>query len=284
MSQVKVVTDSTSDIAPETVSELGIVVVPLNIHFGDETLLDGVEITNQEFYERLVASRQMPTTSQANPEAFRAAFEKAVEEGAEGVVCVSVSSKLSGTYNSAMLGAREIAGVDVRVVDSRSASMALGWAAIAAAEAARDGADIDEVERVARDTAARSRLCFFADTLEYLQRNGRIGRAQSLVGSVLQVKPLLVLDDGEVVAYQRTRTRAKAIQALINWCAQLREPERMSVVWNANEDELKRLMDGLAPVFPRDQIVVSTYGPVIGVHIGPGSLGVLAVEGSRGSG
>ena len=283
MPQVKVITDSTADLPGEIAERLGIGVVPLNVHFGEETFLDGVEITSDEFLRRLASSRQMPKTSQPPPESFRKSYEGAAADGAEGVVCVAISSKLSGTYNSASLAARDFEGAPVRVVDSLSASLGLGFAAIAAAEAARGGAPLDEVERVARDTAGRTGLLFFADTLEYLQRNGRIGRAAGLLGSILEIKPVLTLEEGEAAQYQRARTRRKAIQALVDWAAKLRSPERVGVMWSDTEDDLHRLMDGLTPVIPRERIVVTKYGPVIGAHVGPGALGVFAVEGAGGA-
>lgn len=281
MPQVKVVTDSTSDLLPEIAALLGITVVPLNVHFGDESFADGTEITSDQFFSRLSASKQMPKTSAPSTEAFRAAFES-VQADASGIVCITISSKLSGTYNSATLAARQFEGTPVRVIDSESASMCIGFAAIAAAEAATGGASLDEVEAAARDVVGRVKILFFADTLEYLQRNGRIGRAQGLLGSMLQVKPVLTVENGEVAPVSRPRTRGKAIQALVDWAAKLHDPDRMAVIWSTNQDELNRLLDGLSPLFPQDQIVVTKYGPVLGTHVGPGAMGIIATGGRVG--
>ncbi|MDP9381624.1 MAG: DegV family protein [Chloroflexota bacterium] len=282
MASVKVITDSTSDLPGEMVERLGISVVPLNVHFGDETFLDGVEMTSDEFLQRLSTARQMPRTSQPSPEAFRRSYADAAAAGADGILCITISSKLSGTYNSALLGARDFP-LPVRVLDSGSASMGIGFPAQAAAEAASSGASLDEVERIARDVIGRTDILFYVDTLEYLQRNGRIGRAASLVGSILNVKPVLTVAEGEVEQYQRTRTRGKAIQALLDWTRQ-KPRERLSVMWSENEGDLNRLLEGLSESFPREQIVLVRYGPVLGAHVGPGAMGVIAVDTPGGDG
>lgn len=280
MAQVRVVTDSTADLPQEAVQRLGIGVVPLSVHFGEEAYLDGIEMTSDQFLERLSSSRQMPKTSAPSAEAFRQSF--AADSDASGVVCITISSKLSGTHNSAQQAARQMSNLPVRVVDSGSASMATGFTAIAAAEAAQAGASVDEVERVAREHLERTNILFYADTLEFLQRGGRIGRAASLVGSILEIKPVLTVKDGEVEQYQRARTRGKAIQALVDW-AGARPRKQMAVIWSTNESDLQRLLDGLSRTFPREEIVVTKYGPVLGAHLGPGAMGVIAVDAPRGA-
>lgn len=283
MAQVKVITDSTSDLSPEIAERYGVAVVPLNVHFGEETYKDGVEITADEFLRRLASSPQPPKTSQPSPEEFRRAYERAAQD-ASGIVCVTVSNKLSGTFNAAAIAARQFEGAPVRVVDSLSATTALGLIAIATAEAANGGASLEEVERVARDVADRTNVVFYADTLEYLQRGGRIGRAQGMLGSILDIKPVLTLVEGEAAQYQRTRTRGKAIQAIVDWAAKLPSPERVSALWSHNEDDLNRLLDGLAKFFPRDEILVAKYGPAIASHVGPGAMGVSATWSASGGG
>lgn len=280
MPQVRVITDSTADLPEETLHRLGISVVPLSVHFGEEAYLDGVEMTSEQFLERLPTSRQMPKTSAPSVGAFRASFEEDGE--ASGVLCVTISSKLSGTYNSAQQAARQFTSLPVRVVDSGSASMAIGFAVIAAAAAAKAGASLEDVERVACDHLSRTHILFFSDTLEFLQRGGRIGRASSLVGSILDIKPVLTVKDGEVEQYQRARTRGKAIQALVDWAAS-RPRQQLAVIWSTNEPELQRLLDGLGRTFPREDIVVTRYGPVLGAHLGPGAMGVIAVDAQGGA-
>lgn len=283
MARVRVVTDSTADLPPDLAELMGIRMVPLNVHFGDEVLRDGVDITSGDFFDRLAGARQLPKTSAPSVGAFQQAYEQAATSDASGVLCVTISGKLSGTHNAASVAARQFETVPVRVLDSQTASTALGIVAIAAAEAAARGGSLDEVEAATRDVANHTDVLFYADTLEYLQKGGRIGRAQGLIGSILEIKPVLTVRDGEVEQYQRARTRGKAIQALIDWFAKLRQPERVSVLWSHNEADLNRLLDGLAPHYPRDQILITKYGPVIGVHVGPGAMGVAATHGRSGS-
>lgn len=282
MAQVKVIADSTADLPAEDMRRLNISMVPLNVHFGDDTFLDRVEMEPDEFFGRLESSRQLPTTSAPSVEAFRHKFEEALPEAA-GIVCVTVGSKLSATHNVASLAAQQFHQIPVRVVDSRSASMGVGFAAMAAAEAAAAGATLDEVEAVARDVVNRTAIVFFADTLEYLQRNGRIGRAAGLLGALLQIKPVLIIEDGVVTPYVRTRTSGKAIQALVDWARGLGSVERMATIWSTNEGQLQQLLSGLGDVYERDRILVTKYGPVIGSHLGPGALGVIAVSGPGGA-
>ncbi len=282
MAQVKVIVDSTSDLPPDVTERLGISVVPLNVHFGDETYQDGVEISADEFLQKLSSTRQMPKTSQPSPEQFRKAYEAAAPD-ASGIVVVTISSKLSGTYNSATVAAREFSDVPVRVIDSKSASMAAGFPAMAAAEASAEGASLDEVESIARDMVDRAGLLFYVNTLEFLQRGGRIGRAAGLVGSILDIKPVLTVKGGEVEQHQRARTLGKAVQALLDWANKRPAPERVAVIWIDREAELNRLLDGLASRFPREQIIVTKYGPVLGTHLGPGGMGVIAVDGKGGA-
>jgi len=282
VTQVRIVTDSTSDLTPEMVREYGITVVPLSVHFGDEQFLDKVEITSEQFFQRLAASPQLPKTSAPSVQAFRQTYESLAADAA-GIVCITVGSKLSGTYNAASLAARDFEHVPVRVVDSRTASIALGLIVIAAAEVARDGASLEEVEVVARDAADRTNIVFYADTLEYLQKGGRIGRARAMLGSILEVKPVLTVTEGEAAQYARTRTRGKAIQALVDWAGKRVNPERVSVIWQQNETDLNRLLDALGQHYPREKIEITQYGPVIGVHVGPGAMGVAVTEGVRGA-
>lgn len=282
MAQVKVVVDSTADLPPDVMRQLNVGMVPLNVHFGDDTYLDRVELEPDEFFARLGSSRQLPSTSAPSVEAFRRKFEEALPE-ASGIVCITVGSKLSATHNVASLAAQQFHQLPVRVVDSRSASMGVGFAAMAAAEAAAGGATVDEVEAVARAVVNRTGIAFFADTLEYLQRNGRIGRAAGLLGALLQVKPVLTIEDGVVTPYARTRTTRKAIQSLVDWARGLGSVERMATIWSTDESQLDQLLSALGDSYDRESILVTKYGPVIGSHLGPGALGVIAVSGSGGA-
>ena len=212
---VRVITDSTADLPPEMAAELGIEVVPLNVHFGTDTFRDGIDLSADEFYERLVASSCPPTTSQPSVGAFLEVYQKALE-GADGIVSVHISAKLSGTWNSAIQAREQLADPSrVQVVDTGQASMGLGWVAVAAARAAQAGASLEEVAREAQSTAEQVRVLFLVDTLEFLQKGGRIGKAQAMFGSVLSIKPLLTIQEGEVHPMERVRTRGKGVARLV---------------------------------------------------------------------
>lgn len=279
MSRIAIVTDSTSDLPPALCRRYGITTVPLNIHFGREVFRDQVEITADEFMDRLQRSAQLPTTSQPSPGLFEQVFRRLAADH-DAIVAILISAKLSGTVSSALAAATAVADIiPVRVVDSQNASMGLGLQAIRAAELAADGCSVDEIaQRLAAGTTAYH-VVFFADTLEYLQRGGRIGRAAGLVGSLLQLKPVLRIEGGQVVPMERTRTRGRAIQGLVSFVEGLPHIARLSIVHNTTPLDAAQLADRLGRIVPREQIVVAKLGAVIGTHIGPGALGVIVFEG-----
>ena len=203
---VRIVTDSTSDLPGDVVERLGITVVAQNVHFGTETYKDNVTITPDTFFSMLASSKELPKTSQASPGEFKEVYDQ-VGDGADGIVSIHVAAKLSGTYNSAVQ-ARELttAQCPVEVIDTAQASMGEGLVVIAAAEAANAGASMDEVAAVARNAAGRSHCMALLETLEYLQKGGRIGKAQAMLGSILQIKPMILVRDGEVHELGKART------------------------------------------------------------------------------
>ncbi len=282
MPRIKVVTDSTSDLPPELARELGVMAVPIHVHFGDEAFLDGVDLTSEEFYSRLRGGGPLPKTSAPSPDAFRRAFESLAPD-ASGIVCVTVSRRFSGTYNSALQAAQQLHLPPVRVVDSGSVSMGLGFGVMDAARAASEGASLEEVEAAARSVAERTSIVAYIDTLEFLQRSGRIGRAARLVGSILEIKPVVTIIAGEITPLRRARTKRKAIGALVEWFERLRDPEHVAIIWSTEPGDLEMLREMLASHYTTDRILVSTYGPAIGVHVGPGAMGLIVVEGRDGA-
>ena len=210
MGRVWVVTDSTADLSPELIAQHGVAVVPLTVNFGDKSFQDGVTIDAPTFFQQVERGAR-PTTSQPAPEAFATVFRRLAEEGADGIVSIQISSKLSGTYGSAAGAARglheEGLRVPIEVLDSEQASLGMPFGVLAAAEAARSGRDLATVAAVARDVLTRSSIFLVADDLGYLQRGGRIGQAQRVAGTLLNVKPIITLRDGAVVALDRPRTR-----------------------------------------------------------------------------
>ena len=279
MARVAVVTDSTSDLPPEVSRRLGVTVVPLNVHFGDEVFRDQIDLSTDQFMERLQRSAALPTTSQPSAGLFEETFRRLAADH-DAVVAVLLSSKLSGTVMSATIARDAVAGeVPVEVVDSLSASMGRGFQVMRAAELAAAGTDAAEIARRLRAATGNHHLVFFVDTLEYLQRGGRIGKAAALVGSLLNLKPLLRVDEGSVVPYERTRTRAKALQGLVDFARALPRVERLAVLHSTTPDQATALVERLGTLLPRDQVLVAQFSPVLGTHVGPGAVGLAVDEG-----
>ena len=248
--------------------------MPLNVHFGTDTFRDGIDLSADEFYERLVASPRPPTTSQPSVGAFLEVYQKALE-GADGVVSVHISAKVSGTWNSAVQAREQLSDSSkVTVVDTGQASMGLGWVAVAAARAAQAGASMDEVASLARSAAEQVRVLFLVDTLEYLQKGGRIGKAQAMFGSVLAIKPLLTIQEGEVHPLERVRTRGKGVARLVQLVQEAAPLQSMAVLYTTTEDEARALAERLSPCVPSGQVIVGRLGTVVGTYAGPGLLGV----------
>jgi len=277
---VKIVTDSVADLPAQVVEELGITVIPLNVRFGTELYRDGIDITTEQFYERLKQEKVLPVTSVPSPATFADAYDKLAAETDE-ILSIIVSARLSGTYDVALqsvgLMKRQCR---VEVIDSTTATMAEGFIVMKAAQAARGGASLDEVKEIARSTIPRvDFLCVF-DTLEYLRRGGRIGAAQAFLGSVLKINPLITLRDGVVEPAGRTRSRAKAIDLLYEFAMNYAHIEEMAVEDTACPDEAEALVERLGAKYPRERIYRSRMTPVIGTHTGPGLL-LVAVLGDK---
>ncbi len=272
----RIVTDSTADLPPEVAERLGITVVPLSVHFGEEELLDGVDLSSEQFFRRLPGEESTPTTSQPPVGAFRDVYRELTADGSE-VISIHVSGKLSGTLASARQGAAEVGGSRVHVIDSATVTMALGMAVESAAEAASEGTPFEDVIAAVEGQLSRTHLFFVLDTLEYLRRGGRIGRGQELVGTLLKVKPILTIADGEVLALGRTRTKPKAITDLLNRVAALGAIERGGVVHATTPDDCDALAERLRALAPDVPVGTGMIGPVVGVHAGPGLLGIAVV-------
>jgi fatty acid kinase fatty acid binding subunit len=276
MSGVAIVTDSTAYLPPAVVSEHGIRVVPLQVVIGGTAYDEGVEATSATVAEAL--RRWTPvTTSRPSPFALLDVYERAAEDGCAGIVSVHLSAEMSGTYESAVLAARD-APVPVRVVDSRSLGMGLGYAVVAAAEAAAAGAELDDVAAAAQKRAAATTAVFYVDTLEHLRRGGRIGAAAAFLGSALAVKPLLHLVDGHIEPLEKVRTASRAIARLEEVAvAQAGEAEvDVAVHHLANRDRAQALAERLRERLPGlRHLHVSEVGAVVGAHVGPGMLAVV---------
>lgn len=275
---VKVVTDSTSDIPVQVAQELGITVVPLYIHFGNEVHRDGVDISPVEFYDRLVREPQLPKTSAPSSGTFTETYNNLATETDE-VISIHISSKLSATYNSALVGKEGMeASCRVEIVDSFSASMGLGLLVIAAAKAALAGAGLDQIMAMMAEDIPNTHYFGLVDTLEYLHKGGRIGKAVALLGSVLNFKPLIEVRDGEVYPLERVRGQAKALARLCEQARKYPRIKELAIAHTTTPEDLEELSARLATSFPKDRIYRSQCGATIGAYVGPGALTMGLIE------
>jgi len=271
MPKVAIVTDSTADLAPDLVEQRGITVVPLTVMLEGHTYLDGVEIQPDEFYAKLMASGQMATTSQPAPGVFAEVYERLLAHH-EHVVSLHISSKLSGTHEAATQGAEMVASDRVHVLDTGMVSMPLALLVLAASAMAATGETAEAVIQGVGPIQESMRVYFMVATLEYLRRGGRIGRAGALVGSVLQVKPVLTLLDGQVAPLERVRTQEKALSRVIELAGSSQRPTCALVGHAAASDAAERIARALEP--NTESLIVAPLGPVVGAHAGPGTVGV----------
>jgi DegV family protein with EDD domain len=277
MARVKIVTDSACDLADAMAAEHGIVIVPLSIRFGNEVLIDRRDLDAVEFWRRCAESPTLPETSAPSPGAFEEAFRTAQEEGCEAVVCVTISAELSaGTYQAAQAAARALQGFDVRVFDTRSVTMGQGFVALAAAEAAAQGAGPDDVVAVAADVASRTRVYGAIGTLEHLQRGGRIGAARAMLGSMLSIKPVIQVSNGIVAEESKQRTRARSLEYLAEKVRSQAPLERLAVCDGASPDldRFLALLEGIEVT--AGEVMTVDLGAVVGTHTGPSTIGVCA--------
>ncbi|MFF4710007.1 DegV family protein [Streptomyces eurythermus] len=273
---VAIVTDSTAYLPPRAMERHGITTVPLTVVLGDQALEEGTEISTRSLAQALQKRRSV-TTSRPSPQVFAETYRRLAESGASGIVSLHLSAELSGTYDAAVLAARE-APVPVRVVDTGVVAMALGFCALTAAEAAEAGGTVDEAVTAAEKRAAGTSAVFYVDTLDYLRRGGRIGAAQKLLGSALAVKPLLQLEDGRIELLEKVRTASKAIARLEELTVERAGNAEVDIAVHhlaaadgaaALADRLRARVPGLADLH------VSEVGAVIGAHTGPGLLGAV---------
>lgn len=276
---VKVVTDSTSDIPPEVLQDLDISVVPLYVVFGDKTYRDRVDIGEEEFYRRLTTELALPTTSVPSPQDFADVYNRLAKDTDE-IISIHLTSKESGTYNSALLGKALVEKkCRIEVVDSQSISMACGLLAMTAAREAGAGKSLDEVTQAVRRSVQRTHILFMVDTLKYVVRGGRIGKAQGMLGSVLGVKPLLTMRDGDLSLSGVARTRAKAVQRLFDLARGYPRLAEAAVPYTTNREAADGLAERIGAAFPGACVYVTRVGPALGTHAGPDSMGIAVMEG-----
>lgn len=275
---VKIITDSTSDITSDLAQEMGITVVPLTVTFGHESFLDRVEITTDEFYRRLSRENIFPTTTQPSPGAFADVYNKLAEETDE-ILVVVISGKLSGTYQSAMNAKTMVKKkCRIEVIDSLSTAMGLGLMVIAAAKATKGEVKLDEIIDVVNKRIPRVHPIFYFETLKYLAKGGRIGKAQGLLGAMLSIKPLLTVKDGEITPLTRVRTKVAGMDYMYNFVAGFSHIEELAVEHCTTPDDADKLVERLNSIYPKERIYRSTISPVLGTYAGPNAIAVTVLE------
>ena len=272
---IAVVTDSTSDLPVDIAKQHGITIVPLNVHIEDETFLDGVTISADEMYKRLPDQKVIPTTSAPSVGSFIEAYEK-LSESHDEIISIHLSSKLSLTHNSAVQAASELneKGAKIEVIDTEQASMALGWIAVQAAEKIASGGSLDEAVALAKSASTRASFTGMVDTLEYLVRGGRIGKAQGFVGSLLRIRPILTLTEGVAHPAGRARNRTKGITRLKEMVAEASPLDKLAILYTTDKNDAEEIANSVAEYSKNGKPVVAQLGPVVGNYLGPGTLGL----------
>jgi DegV family protein with EDD domain len=275
---VRIVTDSSADLPIDLVDQHQITVIPCYVVVDDQTFKDGIEIKPDDFYVRLQAEGRTPTTAQPNVADFQTVYQDLVGQGHQ-VISIHVSAKLSGTFNSAEQAKASLEDSSlVVIIDSKLASIALGLAVLDAAAMVAGNTDFQEVANKVRRDLGRHHGLFALDTLEYLKKGGRIGKAQAFMGSILSVKPILKLQDGEAHPVERPRNRERAMRRLIELTQDLRPVERLAVIHSTDPDRMALLKQELSGLLPAGQIIEARFGSTLGTYIGPDALGIAVTQ------
>lgn len=276
---IRIVTDSSADIPRHVAEALDITVIPLTVTFGSESFREGVDISSDVFYDRLMREHpQLPKTAIPSPYDFEETYRSILDDG-DDIISIHLSSSLSALHNLAVTTARELdpSGERIVVIDSRSVSMCLGWTAISAAELALRDEEMADIVAHVQDMIPRLRIPSFLDTLEFIKAGGRIGSAQAMLGTVLDMKPILHLEDGSVAPLERVRTRTKAIDRLVEMAREIAPFDDLAVMHTHAPQMAEELARKLSAVHPRGNILIAETGVVMGTHTGPNSLGICAV-------
>ena len=273
---VKIITDSTSDIPAELVEKLGITVVPSYVMFGTESYRDGVELSRHQFYEKLVSTRDIPTTAAPPPAIYQEVYRQLAEE-TEEMVSIHLAARYSGIYNSAAVAAQGVSGARIAVIDSDQVTMGYGWLVVAAAEAAQCGASYDEIVALVQGMKPRTRVLAALGTLEYLHRGGRVDWIRAMVGTLLRIKPIVEVRMGEINLVERARTLGRSLGRLLVLVQELGPLERAIVLHTNAPDLASSFADELQRVDPAWKRLIEQAGVTIASHAGPGAVGVACV-------
>lgn len=280
MARIKIVTDSAADIPLAMAHELGIEVVPMLLHHGEQTYRAGLDITNEQFYQLFQDGRTKVTTSAPPSVVFEQLYRRLSQEY-DYVFSLHHSSRLGGAFHAALQARTRLpaSATRIEVLDSKLASMSLGLVAIHAARAVQAGAGPEEMARLINNLLQHCHMVFFVDTIEYLEHNGRLALATAVLGSMQRIKPLMLIDEGEIVPYERTRTRAKAIEGLFTFVEDFPRVQEVIAMYATTPEDVEKLLEKVDPIFPRDQVQSMQFSPTIGAHLGPGAMGVAVFEG-----
>ena len=277
---VRIVTDSTSDLPPEICRELDITVVPLTVNFGDTGYKDGVDLSADEFYKKLIAADKLPTTSQPSAGAFGEAY-KDVAKDTDEILSIHISGKLSQTYNSARLAASVMEGsCNIQVMDSLQVSMGLGCIVMTVARAASDGASMEDLQQLVSKMMPETRTFALLETLEYLAKGGRIGKVRAYLGNslrplaIFKVIPIVEVRGGEAHPLARVRTRRKGLDRLLTEASRASGITMAGVAYSTSRQEAESVLESLRPLVSSGNLILSRFGPVLGTHLGPGALGL----------
>jgi DegV family protein with EDD domain len=269
------VTDSTADLPPEWRERYGIEVVPLKVHFGEETFRDRVDLTDEQFFEKLGQASKLPTTSAPAPGEFAQVFERLSKE-CSGCISIHIGGQLSGTAEAARVGAESVAGLEVRVVDSRSVSMTIAFLCRVAAESS----SLEEAVQAVEERVPRQRVVALLDTLRYVEMGGRVSRAQAMIGSMLDLKPILGLagTDGKINAIDRVRTRSRAVPRMLDVMRADLPLESLAVMHAQAPEESERIRAQIQKELPDLTVETGQIGCVLSTHTGPRALGLTYVR------
>jgi len=285
MPGIRIVTDSTCDLPAELVREYNIVVVPLFVHINNEVFLDRVDITPEEFHRRLSnwsPNTPLPITQHPTQETFETLYKKLLKEG-DYIISIHHSAKLGKTFQTAVAARNAILAPSsqIAVIDSLSASFGLGIIVLEAAKRAKQGLRMAELVSIINRMIFQTHVIFFTETMQYLQHGGRINKASAALGATpsTNFRPLLRLEDGQIVPFERTRTRTKALEGLCEFVEDFPHIEEMAIMHSNSPNDVETLLTRISPIFPRDKVFVCLFSPVLAAHLGPGAMGVTVYEG-----
>ncbi|MBO8137754.1 MAG: DegV family protein [Desulfotomaculum sp.] len=275
MAPVKIVTDSTADLSPDLLKKYDISMIPLKVNFGTESYKDQIEIKPEEFYKRIKNEKSIPSTSQPSPGEIYEVFKSLADQG-HSIISIHISSHLSGTYQAALLAKSMLPDADIHVIDSGTVSVGLGLLVLEAAKAAAEGKSMEDVINVVKQTIPNIKIYFIVDTLEYLAKGGRIGHATAFLGTLLNIKPLLVLTDGVIYPVEKIRGRKKAINRLVELIKAETEGKQ-TYIYAAdagNKLALNELVNKAREELNYQEMMLGSLGPVVGCHSGPEAIGI----------